>query len=431
MSKIRKFTDISDIDNFLAKRDSSSVAKEVNQVVKSIISDVKKDENEVFNYTKKFDALDLNSENIKFSQGEIDQAYQETDKELINSLEIAYKRVLNYHSKQLPEDFNYEDEYKNQLGWKWYPIENIGIYVPGGKASYPSSVIMSAAIAKVAGNKRVIISMPCPKGKYSKAVLAAAKICGIEDVYKVGGAQAISAMAFGTSYIPKMDKIVGPGNAYVAEAKRQLYGEVGIDSIAGPSEVMIIADNSAKPEYIVADLMAQAEHDSMASSILVTNDQKLAEQVDKLMVEEIELMPRKDITKISWQKNGAIFLVDDLTKDASAIANILAPEHLQLMTNNNPFFIDNITKAGAIFVGDDTSEAIGDYIAGASHVLPTAQTARFSSGLSIYDFLRKSSVTKFSSKGVEVLGPDVVKLAESEGLFSHAKSAKLRLDKKK
>jgi len=402
------------------------MSNNVSKIVSEIISSVRQNGNQaVFEYTNKLDYILLNEDSIRFSKEEIEQGYNDTPKELISALEKAYERVVGYNKRQLPENNIEKDSDGFNTGWNWYPINSVGIYVPGGLASYPSTVIMTAPIAKAAGVKDITITMPCPGGQYNKTVLAACKICGIEKIYKIGGAQAIAALAYGTETINPVDKIVGPGNAFVAEAKRQVYGQVGIDSIAGPSEILIIADNSANPEYIAYDLLSQAEHDPLARSILVTDSEVLKNKVTKRIEEILPTLSRKEITQKSWQDNGIIEVMD-LKTDAVEFANKIAPEHMEVITQDNDYFAKHITTAGAIFLGSYATEPVGDYIAGPSHVLPTSGTARFSSGLSVYDFLRRSSIIECNEAAFNNIADATIALAENEGLECHAMACKVR-----
>ena len=398
----------------------------VGNVVSAIIAEIKANKNKaLFSYTAKLDNFKLNEENIKFSTLEIEEAYESSADNIKNALQKAYDRIKAYHLRQMPKDSSHKDSDGVVTGWKWYPLESVGIYVPGGLASYPSSVLMTATIAEVAGVKNINLTMPCPGGKYNKTVLAACKICGIENIYKVGGAQAIAALAYGTESISKVNKIVGPGNAYVAEAKKQVYGDVGIDSIAGPSEILIIADDSANPEYLAYDLLSQAEHDKLARPILLTDSKTLAANVEAHVAKILPKLKRQEIASFSWHNNKIIEIAKD-KQEAVRIANNLAPEHMELVTNNNQYFVDNITTAGAIFIGPYSTESMGDYLAGPSHVLPTYGSAKFSSGLSIYDFLRRSSIIECNKQAFQNLADETIIIAEDEGLECHALACKIR-----
>lgn len=345
--------------------------------------------------------------------------------EVTKALELVAKRIRDYHERQLPKDHLYTDDTGTQLGWKWTPIDRVGLYVPGGKAAYPSSVLMNAIPALVAGVKELVMVVPTPNGEVNAAVIAAAKIAGITEIYAIGGAQSVAGLAYGTATIRKVDKIVGPGNAYVAEAKRQVFGQVGIDMIAGPSEILVIADDSANPKWIAADLLSQAEHDENARAILITYNEPLAKAVEKEIDAILQMLSRKAIAEVSWRNNGLVVLAKDMN-EAAEIANLIAPEHLELMTKNPEALAQKIIHAGAIFMGHYTPEAIGDYVAGPSHVLPTSSTARFSSGLSVYDFLKRSSIINCSEKSYRAIAPAASRLAEEEGLTAHKLSVDLR-----
>lgn len=341
------------------------------------------------------------------------------------ALKLAASRIRDYHERQLPKDHLYTDKTGTKLGWKWTAIERVGLYVPGGKAAYPSSVLMNAIPALVAGVKELVMVVPTPNGEVNPVVITAAKVAGIKEIYAIGGAQAIGALAYGTKTIKKVDKIVGPGNAFVAEAKRQVFGIVGIDMIAGPSEILVIADESANPKWIAADLLSQAEHDENARSILVTTSSILAKKVSEEIAATLKTLSRKKIAEASWKNNGQIILVKNLD-EAAEIANRIAPEHLELMIKNPQALAKKITNAGALFIGHYTPEAIGDYIAGPSHVLPTSGTARFSSGLSVYDFLKRTSLIECSAKSYKAIAPSASSLAKEEGLTAHKLSVDIR-----
>ena len=406
---------------------SIKVNQDIATDVTEIITQIKQNGNKaLFSYNKKFDNFTSNENNIKFSQQEIESACKAVPQKLYEALHLAYKRILEFHQEQYPEDKLLVTEKNFITGWKWSPLDSVGLYVPGGLASYPSSVLMSGVIAKVAGVKDIIMVMPCPSGDYNPAILACAKMIGITEIYKVGGAQAIAALAYGSTIIPQVHKIVGPGNAYVAEAKKQVFGDVGIDMIAGPSEVLIIADSNANPKWLAYDLLSQAEHDPKARSLLITDNAVLANQVKQEIAHILPKLKRYEITSSSWSKNGKIILVDDLLQEGVYLSNKIAPEHLQLMVKNSNEFVANINNAGAIFIGSYSPEALGDYIAGPSHILPTSGTARFSSGLSIYDFLKKISIINCSKEDFINIADKTSILAESEGLECHAQSIKIR-----
>ena len=347
--------------------------------------------------------------------------------EALDALRFAHSRIVAFHERQIPQDHRFTDPLGVELGWRWRPVEAAGLYVPGGTASYPSSVLMNAVPAKVAGVGRIVMTVPAPEGRINPLVLAAAKLAGVDEIYRVGGAQAIAALAYGTRTIAPVAKIVGPGNAYVAAAKRRVFGTVGIDMIAGPSEVLIIADDGADPEWIAADLLAQAEHDAAAQSILITDDARLAGAVEASVARQLQALPREKIAAASWRDFGAIILVADL-EESVALADRLAPEHLEIMTANAEALGQRIRNAGAIFLGAYTPEAIGDYVGGSNHVLPTARSARFSSGLSVLDFMKRTSILKCGAASLAKLGPAAIALGHAEGLDAHARSVALRID---
>lgn len=405
----------------------TEAVSEVIRVVKEIITNVKQRGDEaVVEYTNKFDGQNIGSiKELKISEGEIEEAYKSCPQELIDSLVFAAKRIASYHAKQLPQSFDYVDEAGVRLGNIWKPIQNVGLYVPGGKASYPSSVLMNAIPAKVAGAANLVMVVPSPGGKLNPAVLAAAKIAGVTEIYKIGGAQAIAALAFTNTSVPTVDKIVGPGNAYVAAAKRELSNIVGIDMIAGPSEILVVADNKTNPAWIAADLLSQAEHDENAQSILITNDEKFATDVTNAVEEHLKTLSRSEIARISWNNKGVI-VIDPNFANTIGLVNYIAPEHLELAVDNASEIAAQIHNAGAIFLGRYTPEAIGDYTAGPSHVLPTSGTARFASGLSVFDFLKRVSLIECSKESFAKLAPSTACLADSEGLDAHALSVRIR-----
>ena len=412
------------IAEFLALRNEND--SDVASIVKDIIADVRKNgDKAIVAYNKKFDRVE--NDNFRFTEQEIKEAKAKCAPEIIQALENAAKRIRSYHEKQLPQDLQYQDEQGVTLGWKWTAIDRVGIYVPGGKASYPSSVLMNAIPAIVAGVKDIAMVVPTPALAYNPHVLVAADIIGIKEIYCVGGAQAVAALAYGTETIKPVDKIVGPGNVFVAEAKRQVFGKVGIDMIAGPSEILVVADNKNRTVWIAADLLSQAEHDELAQSILITDDAEFADKVELAIGEILSNNSKRSETLKSWQDYGAIIIVKDLLKEAPAIINQIAPEHLELAVENPEIMAKEVRHAGAIFLGRYTPEAIGDYIAGPSHVLPTSQTARFSSGLSVYDFLKRSSIIGCDANSVKTIGKDGSLLAEIEGLPAHKLSIDLRL----
>jgi histidinol dehydrogenase len=407
-----------------AKRES---ALDVDAAVGAIIAEVRaRGDAALIDYTLRFDRVDLSRSGLRVAPAEIEAAVSACDPAALRALEFAHERVLAYHRRQAPSDVSFVDDAGVQLGWRWRPIDSVGLYVPGGAASYPSSVIMNAAPAKVAGCRRLAMVVPTPDGKLNPLVLAAAKIAGVSEIYRIGGAQAIAALAYGTKSVAAVDKIVGPGNAYVAAAKRRVFGVVGIDMIAGPSEVVVLADSSADPEFVAADLLAQAEHDEAAQSILVTDDPALAQAVAAALQAQLATLPRAAIAGASWRDFGAIILVPSLAK-AVPLIDRLAPEHLEIIARDAESLSQKIANAGAIFIGSYTPEAIGDYVGGSNHVLPTARSARFSSGLGVNDFVKRTSILKCDAKALAALGPAAVTLGEAEGLAAHARSVALRL----
>ncbi len=397
---------------------------------KAIVEDVKKNgDKALFKYTKRFDKVELTGRTVRVSAKETEKARSLVPKKLITDLRKAARRVRDFHKRKLPSGNIFTDELGNELGWVIRPIERAGLYVPGGKAAYPSTVLMTAVPARVAGVKELVLVTPCHGGEVNPAVLVAAEIAGVDTVYKVGGAQAVAALAYGTESIPKVDKIVGPGNIYVTIAKKLVFGEVDIDMIAGPSEVLIIADGSAPASWVAADLLAQAEHDEMAVPMLVTDSREYAGRVAKEVSSQLDKLERKDIAGESVGSQGRIFVVRTI-EQAVEVANALAPEHLELCVRNPKSLLKKIRHAGAIFLGSMSTEAFGDYIAGPSHVLPTGGAARFSSPLGVYDFLRMPSVISISKKGFQSLSRSVMDLAYSEELEAHALSVGVRVDGK-
>ena len=406
------------------KRES---AADVDAAVAAIIDDVRRrGDAALADYSRQFDRVDVNKMGLAIGSAEIDAALSACEPKALEALELAHARVTDYHTRQKPADVRFTDELGVELGWRWRPIGAVGLYVPGGAASYPSSVIMNAVPAKVAGCARLAMVVPTPDGRVNPLVLAAARIVGLDEIYRVGGAQAIAALAYGTQTIAPVDKIVGPGNAYVAAAKRRVFGAVGIDMIAGPSEVVILADSSADARFVAADLLAQAEHDAAAQSILVTDDRALARAVTEEIGRQLAALPREKIAAASWRDYGAIILCPGL-EAALPLIERLAPEHLEVMTRDPEAIAGNIDNAGAIFLGAHTPEAIGDYVGGSNHVLPTARSARFSSGLGVLDFMKRTSLLKCSTQSLAVLGPAAVALGEAEALDAHARSVALRL----
>ena len=378
--------------------------------------------------TEKFDRLTLSPETFAFSQEEMNAAIETVSDEDRGALELAAERITAYHARQLPSDQSWTDDVGATLGWRWTPVTAAGLYVPGGLASYPSSVLMNAIPARVAGVERLVITAPTPDGKVNPLVLLAAKLSGVDTVYRFGGAQAIAALAYGTETVRPVDKITGPGNAYVAAAKRRVFGKVGIDMIAGPSEILVVADGDNDPDWIALDLLSQAEHDASAQSILITTDQGMANLVAEAVEAHLQVLDRREIAGASWRDNGAIILVQNLG-EAAALADDIAAEHLELCVANPDALAENISHAGAIFMGAWTPEAIGDYVGGPNHVLPTARSARFSSGLSVLDFMKRTTISKMTPGALSKIGPSAEQLAKSESLEAHGLSVRARLDR--
>ena len=409
-----------------AKREDSP---DVQNVVAEIISEVRADgDKAVLRLTEKFDRLALTADQMRFSKDEITQYCAEVGREDRAALELAAERIRAYHQKQLPEDAQWTDPSGAELGWRWTPVSAAGLYVPGGLASYPSSVLMNAIPAKVAGVERLAVVVPTPDGAVNPLVLLAAEIAGVDEVYRIGGAQAIAALAYGTDTIAPVDKITGPGNAFVAAAKRQVFGKVGIDMIAGPSEILVIADADNDPEWIALDLLSQAEHDASAQSILITDDAKLAKAVERAVEARLQTLERRDIAAASWRDFGAIIKVSSL-EIAAQLSDRIAPEHLELCVADPKALSEKVTHAGAIFLGMWTPEAIGDYVGGPNHVLPTARSARFSSGLSVLDFVKRTTLASMSAEALRAIGPAAETLAISESLEAHGLSVRARLRK--
>lgn len=416
-------------EDFLAllgqKRETSA---DVNEVVASILDAVRaRGDAAVLEYTERFDGLALTADKLAITAEEIDEALAACPGHLIESLKVAAERIRGYHEKLMPQDIGYTDDVGVELGARWRPVAAAGIYVPGGTAAYPSSVLMNAIPAAVAGVKRIAMVVPTPGGKLNPLVLAAARIAGVEEIYRIGGAQAIAALAYGTDSIAPVDKVVGPGNAYVAAAKRQVFGTVGIDMIAGPSEILVVADGDNDPRWIAADLLSQAEHDPVAQSILITDDRDFAVKVERAVAEHLRTLDRADIASESWGKFGAVITVDDLDQ-ALPLIDTIAPEHLELAVADAERMAERVNNAGSIFLGRYTPEAIGDYVAGPNHVLPTARSARYSSGLSVLDFMKRSSLIRCDENSLRVIGGHAISLAEAEGLGAHALSVAIRLD---
>ena len=408
-----------------AKRED---APDVDEAVAAIIADVRaRGDEAVIELTSKFDRLDLTPETLAFSEAEIASECAKVPAAEREALELAAERIRAYHERQVPEDARWTDASGAELGWRWGPVSAAGLYVPGGLASYPSSVLMNAIPAKVAGVERLVVTCPTPEGAVNPLVLLAAQISGVDTVYRIGGAQAIAALAYGTETISAVDKITGPGNAYVAAAKRRVFGRVGIDMIAGPSEILVIADKDNDPDWIALDLLSQAEHDESAQSILVTDDADFGRAVAAAVETRLETLERRAIAGASWRDFGAVIVARDLD-EAAALSNRVAPEHLELCVADPDALAAKITHAGALFLGRWTPEAIGDYVGGPNHVLPTARSARFSSGLSVLDFLKRTTIAKMTPEALRAIGPSAERLAKSESLEAHGLSVRARLD---
>ena len=404
------------------------VAEDLNRAVLEIINDVvQRGDEALVELTRRYDRHEVTAETLAFSAEEIDEAVASVDPEVVKALKLAHDRIRAYHERQLPKDERFTDAAGVEMGHRWTAVEAAGLYVPGGTAAYPSSVLMNAVPAKVAGVERLVMVVPTPDGRIMPAVLAAARIAGIDEIYRVGGAQAIAALACGTATIRPVAKIVGPGNAYVAAAKRHVFGTVGIDMIAGPSEVLVVADRHNDPAWIAADLLAQAEHDASAQSILITDDAEFGEAVAKEVDRQAALLPRAAIAQASWRDYGAIILVPEL-EQALPLINRLAPEHLEIACDDPEGLAEKVRNAGAIFIGRHTPEAVGDYVGGPNHVLPTARSARFSSGLNVLDFMKRTSILKCSPEALAAIGGAAMVLGRAEGLEAHARSVEIRLN---
>lgn len=418
---------LNNLEAVLNKRKSTQ--KDQTKSVKKIISDVLKNgDKAIIKYEKKFSKTNIKSTKLIFSKKEVNKIAKKIDKKIKQSIDLAFSRIKLFHSKQKFSSFYLKDKYQNELSYKYSPIEKIGVYVPGGTASYPSTVLMNCIPAIVAGVKNIYLTTPSLDKKINPAIVYAAKKCGVKKIYRSGGAHSIAALAYGTKSFEKVDKIVGPGNAFVANAKKEVFGDVGIDMVAGPSEVTIVADKHANPNWIAADLIAQAEHDIYAQSILITNNFNLIKLVNKCLKDQLKKLPKKNIAFKSLKKFG-LAIYSNNRKNIIKIINTIAPEHLELNMKNNNEILRNIKNAGSIFIGKFSPEAMGDYIAGPNHVLPTSGAAKFSSGLSVNDFLKRHSLIKISKRGIERLGPSVINLAKHENLEGHANSIKIRLKK--
>jgi histidinol dehydrogenase len=408
-----------------AKRE---VSEDVDATVRAIIARIRAEgDAALVDYTQKLDRNRLDARGLHVGQDQIEAALAKVDPATLEALRLAHDRVRAHHERQRPRDESYTDPVGVELGWRWSAIEAVGLYVPGGTASYPSSVIMNAVPARVAGVERIVMVVPAPQGQLNPLVLAAAAVAGVDEIYRVGGAQAVAALAYGTETIAPVDKIVGPGNAYVAAAKRQVFGKVGIDMIAGPSEVLVIADRDNDPDWLAADLLAQAEHDTAAQSILITDDRGLADAVAEAVERQLATLPRREIAAASWRDFGAVILVSALD-EAIPLANRIAAEHVELAVDAPEALLAGLRHAGAVFLGRHTPEVIGDYVGGSNHVLPTARSARFSSGLSVLDFVKRTSILKLGAGQLAQLGPAAIALARAEGLEAHARSVARRLN---
>jgi histidinol dehydrogenase len=413
---------------FLATK--REAAADVEAIVRSIVADViARGDRALYDYTQRFDRFDLERAGVRVSDRDIAAAIESCSPRTLDALSFARQRIEQFHRRQIPRDDYFTDALGVELGARWTAIEAVGLYVPGGTAAYPSSVLMNAVPAKVAGVPRIVMTVPAPGGALPPLVLAAAKLAGVDEIYRVGGAQAVAALAYGTANIAPVAKIVGPGNAYVAAAKRLVFGKVGIDMIAGPSEVLILAGGDANSDWIAADLLAQAEHDAAAQSILITDDAALADRVETAIEAQLATLPRAGVARASWREFGAIILVPDLAA-AVPLVDAIAPEHLEIVAADAEGLAARIRNTGAIFLGAHTPEAIGDYVAGSNHVLPTARSARFSSGLGVLDFMKRTSILKCGPEQLARLGPAAIALAEAEGLAAHARSVAIRLNRR-
>ncbi len=403
------------------------VAADVDATVRAIIADVRARGDEALReYTQRFDQLDLSRLGLRVEPDQIRSAVAACDRATLDALALAKSRIEAYHLRQLPKDEAFRDSLGAELGWRWSPIAAVGLYVPGGLASYPSSLLMNAVPAKVAGVPRIAVAVPAPQGEINPFVLAAADLVGISEIYRIGGAQAVAAFAYGTQSLAPVAKIIGPGNAYVAAAKRQVFGTVGIDAIAGPSEVLVIADRDNNPAWVAADLLAQAEHDPAAQAILMTDSAAFAAGVEAEVERQLKLLPRGDIAGASWREFGAVIVLDGL-EQAPALADRIAAEHVQIVTRDPERLAGQISNAGAIFLGAYTPEVIGDYLAGSNHVLPTARSARFASGLGVSDFMKRTSILRLDAAALRQLAEPAMTLARAEGLTAHERSVAVRL----
>jgi histidinol dehydrogenase len=409
------------------KRDAE---EDVSREVKSIVAEVRAEgDAALIALSRRFDKVELSAKTLRVSPDDIAAAWRSCAQDVKDALSLAASRIEAYHRRQVPKDESFTDGTGATLGWRWNALSSVGLYVPGGTASYPSSVLMNAVPARVAGVERVAMVTPASGGAINPLTLVAARIAGVSEIYRIGGAQGIAALAYGTQTIAPVDKIVGPGNAYVAAAKREVFGRVGIDSIAGPSEILVVADGANDPAWIAADLLSQAEHDASSQSVLITDDAAFADSVAAEVERQLAALPRRDIAARSWKEHGAIIVVAKL-EDAAALVDSIAPEHLEIATADPRAFFARVRHAGAAFLGRHTPEAIGDYVAGPNHVLPTSRTARFSSGLSVLDFLKRTSVGACDADALSRLAPAALALAEAEGLGAHGRSIAIRLNRK-
>ncbi|MGJ0392161.1 MAG: histidinol dehydrogenase [Methylocystis sp.] len=407
------------------KRESS---QDVDATVRVIIEDVvARGDEALVDYSKRFDRIDLSETGIAISSAEIDSAEAKCSSDQLAALDLALERITAFHEKQKPQDLRYRDAAGVELGWRWSPLDSVGLYVPGGTAAYPSSVLMNVVPAKVAGVKRIVMVVPTPGGHVEPLVLAAARRSGIDEIYRVGGAQAVAALAYGTKTIAPVAKIVGPGNAWVAAAKRRVFGQVGIDMIAGPSEVLVLADKTANPEWIAADLLAQAEHDESAQSILITDSIEIADATIAAVERHLSTLSRAEIAGKSWRDYGAVIIVKKLA-ESLPLADRIAAEHLEIISEDAEELAARVSNAGAIFIGAYTPEAVGDYVGGSNHVLPTARSALFSSGLNVLDFVKRTSILKCDADSLRAIGGAAVTLGDAEGLTAHARSVSIRLN---
>ncbi|MCQ0990308.1 histidinol dehydrogenase [Jiella marina] len=408
-----------------AKREQ---AADVDDAVRGIIARVRAEgDAAVLELTHRFDKLELTPATMRVSDAEIESAFEATPAETRSALELAHRRITAHHERQRPKDDRYVDDAGVELGSRWTAVESVGLYVPGGQASYPSSVLMNAVPAKVAGVERIAMVVPAMRGALNPLVLAAARLAGVDEIYRIGGAQAVAALAYGTETIAPVAKIVGPGNAFVAAAKRQVFGHVGIDMIAGPSEILVIADGDNDPDWIAADLLSQAEHDEAAQSILITDDAAFADAVEQAVERQLARLSRSETAAASWAEHGAIIVVPSL-EDAVPLSDRIAPEHLEIAVEEPDRLFAKLRNAGAVFLGRHTPEVIGDYVGGSNHVLPTARSARFSSGLSVLDFVKRTSILKLGPDQLRALGPAAIELARVEGLDAHGRSVAIRLN---